>query len=224
VKQWCIPSADGAFVAAMEDVLDLYERPYKPQEPVVCFDESNKQLIEETRLGTPPAPGCVAKQDYQYKRNGTRNLFLFFEPLASWRHIQPTLRRTKEDFAHCMRWLSEVVYPDAECIHVVLDNLNTHSAASLYETFKPEDARYILKRLRFHHTPKHGSWLNMAEIEFSVLFRLALNERIGDMPQLCRAIGLYEAHRNKKRATVNWQFTTADARIKLRRLYPSISG
>ena len=207
----------------MEEVLDLYERPYNAKEPVVCFDESSKQLIQETRPATTPCPGQVAKQDYEYQRNGTANLFLFFEPLASWRHIQPTAHRKQADFAHCMRWLVDVVYPHVDCIHVVLDNLNIHAAASLYETFKPQEARRILKCLRFHHTPKHGSWLNMAEIEFSVLFRLVLGERIGDMAQLCRAVWLYEAQRNKKRATVNWQFTTPDARIKLRRLYPSIS-
>lgn len=207
----------------MEEVLDLYERPYNAKEPVVCFDESSKQLIQEIRPATAPCPGRVAKQDYEYKRNGTANLFLFFEPLASWRHIQPTAHRKQADFAHCMLWLVDVVYPDADCIHVVLDNLNIHTAAALYETFKPQEARHILKRLRFHHTPKHGSWLNMAEIEFSVLFRLVLAERLGDIAQLCCAVWLYEAQRNKKRATVNWQFTTADARIRLRRLYPSIS-
>jgi len=207
----------------MEEVLDLYEQPYNAKEPVVCFDESSKQLIQEVRPGTAPMPGHVAKQDFEYKRNGVCNLFLFFEPLLSWRHIQPTLHRKSQDFAHCMRWLVDVVHPEADCIHVVLDNLNIHAAASLYETFQPQEARRILNKLRFHHTPKHGSWLNMAEIEFSVLFRLVLHERIGDLPQLCRAVWLYEAQRNKKRATVNWQFTTADARIKLRRLYPSIS-
>ncbi len=223
MKQWCIPSADAAFVAAMEAVLDLYERPYNAKEPVVCFDESSKQLIEEVRTATPTMPGHVAKQDYEYKRNGTCNLFLFFEPLASWRHIQPTLHRKTPDFAHCMQWLVDVVYPDADCIHLVLDNLNIHAAAALYETFQPQEARRILRRLCFHHTPKHGSWLNMAEIEFSLLFRLVLKERLGAMAQLGRAIWHYEAERNSKQATVNWQFTTADARIKLRRLYPSIS-
>ena len=208
----------------MEEVLDLYERPYNGQEPVVCFDESSKQLIEEIRASTPPAPRNVAKQDYEYKRNGTRNLFMFFEPLAAWRHIQPTLQRTSEDFAHCMQWLVDEVYPHAACIHLVLDNLNTHAAASLYETFKPVEARRILTRLRFHFTPKHGSWLNMAEIEFSVLFRLVLGQRIPNATQLSHSIWLYEAERNKKNATVNWQFKTADARIKLRRLYPSISN
>lgn len=207
----------------MEDVLDVYERPYTAQEPVVCFDETSKQLIAEVHAPTPPVPGRVAKQDYEYKRNGTRNLFMFFEPLRAWRHIQPTLRRTSQDFAHCMQWLVDQVYPRAACIHLVLDNLNTHSAAALYETFKPAEARRILMRLRFHYTPKHGSWLNMAEIEFSVLSRLVLKERIPDAAQLSRSIWLYEAERNNKRTTVNWQFTTADARIKLRHLYPSIS-
>lgn len=214
-ERWC------GFCGSDGRRIGLVRTAYNPKEPVVCFDESSKQLIEEMRTPKPTAPGRVAKQDYEYKRNGVCNLFLFFEPLASWRHIQPTLPRTKEDFAHCMCWLVNVVYPHADCIHVVLDNLNIHAAASLYETFKPPEARRILKRLCFHHTPKHGSWLNMAEIEFSILFRLALGERIPDLPQLCRAIWLYEAQRNKKQAPVNWQFTTADARIKLRRLYPS---
>jgi hypothetical protein len=151
------------------------------------------------------------------------HLSLFFEPLAAWRHIQPTLHRTRQDFARCMRWLVDVVYPEADCIHVVLDNLNIHAAASLYETFEPHHARRMLKRLRFHHTPKHGSWLNMAEIEFSVLSRLVLQQRLPDMTHLRRATWLYEAQRNKNRATVNGHFTTADARIKLRQLYPSIS-
>jgi len=207
----------------MEDVLDVYEQPYNAAEPVVCFDETSKQLIQEVRLPTPAAPGQVAKEAYEYQRNGTRNLFMFFEPLAAWRHIRATDHRTSQDFAHCMQWLVDNVYPHARCIHLVLDNLNIHSPAALYETFQPSVARRILARLRFHHTPKHGSWLNMAEIELGVLARLALDQRIPDPTRLNRIIWHYEANRNKKRATVNWQFTTADARIKLRRLYPSIS-
>lgn len=208
----------------MEEVLSLYEQPYNAAEPVVCFDETNKQLIEEICPPIPAAPGQIAKQDYEYQRNGTMNLFMFFEPLAAWRHIQATQQRTCQDFARCMRWLVDTVYPPAHCIHLVLDNLNIHSAASLYATFQPAEARRILARLRFHYTPKHGSWLNMAEIELSVLSRLALNQRLPDLTHLNRVIWLYEANRNKKRSTVNWQFTTADARIKLRRLYPSISS
>lgn len=207
----------------MEEVLDLYEQPYNPAEPVVGVDETSKQLIQEVRLPTPAAPGQVAHQDYEYQRNGTRNLFMFFEPLAAWRHIQVTEHRTSQDFAHAMRWLVDTVYPNARCIHLVLDNLNIHSPAALYETFQPAEARRILARLRFHHTPKHGSWLNMAEIELSVLARLALDQRIPDPTRLNRIIWHYEANRNQQAATVHWQFTTADARIKLRRLYPSIS-
>jgi hypothetical protein len=206
----------------MEEVLELYEQPYKPDEPVVCFDETSKQLIQEVRLPTPTAPGQVAHQDFEYQRNGVMNLFMFFEPLAAWRHVQATEHRTSQDFARCMLWLVDTVYPKARCIHLVLDNLNIHSPASLYLTFPPAEARRILARLRFHHTPKHGSWLNMAEIELGVLSRLALDQRIPDLTHLNRIIWHYEANRNKKHATVNWQFTTADARIKLRRLYPSI--
>lgn len=176
------------------------------------------------RAPVATAPGHIAKQDFEYQRNGTRNLFMFFEPLASWRHVQTTAQRTAQDFAHAMRWLVDTKYPQARCIHLVLDNLNTHCAASLYQTFEPAVARHILSRLRFHYTPKHGSWLNMAEIELSVLSRGPLNERIGNPTQLNLAIWRFEAQRNKKQATVNWQFTTADARIKLRHLYPSISA
>jgi hypothetical protein len=208
----------------MEEVLDLYEQPYNAAEPVVCFDETSKQLIQEVRAPTPAAPGQAAHQDFEYQRNGTRNLFMFFEPLAAWRHIQATEHRTCQDFARCMQWLVDNVYPQACCIHLVLDNLNIHSPASLYETFQPAEARRILARLRFHYTPKHGSWLNMAEIELGVLSRMALDQRIPDPTHLNRIIWHYEANRNKKRATVNWQFTTPDARIKLRRLYPSISA
>lgn len=206
----------------MEEVLDLYEQPYNPAEPVVCFDETSKQLIEDVRLPVPAAPGQAARQDYAYQRNGTRNLFMFFEPLASWRHVHSTEHRTRTDFAHCMRWLVDCAYPKAQCIHLVLDNLNTHCAAALYETFQPPEANRILRRLRFHHTPKHASWLNMAEIELSVFSRLALHQRIASPTQLNRIIWLFEADRNKKAASVNWQFTSPDARIKLRRLYPSI--
>jgi hypothetical protein len=207
----------------MEEILDLYEQPYNAAEPVVCFDETSKQFIQEVRLPTPAAPGQVAHQDYEYQRNGTCNLFMFFEPLRAWRHIQATQRRTCQDFAHCMQWLVDNVYPDVRCIHLVLDNLNIHSPAALYETFQPAQARRILARLRFHYTSKHGSWLNMAEIELGVLSRLALDQRIPDLSHLNHIIWLYEANRNKKGASVNWQFTTTDARIKLRRLYPSIS-
>jgi hypothetical protein len=206
----------------MEQVLDVYERPYNPLEPVVCFDESSKQLIDEVRVPTLPQPGQVARQDSEYQRNGTANLFMVFEPLAGWRHVTVTDRRTRQDFAHQIRFLVDTVYPHATGIHLVLDNLNTHSAAALYETFPPAEANRLLNRLTFHFTPKHGSWLNMAEIEFSVLSRLALDQRIPSVSELIRVIGRFEADRNAKDASVNWQFTTADARIKLARLYPSI--
>ncbi len=206
----------------MEEVLDLYEQPYNPLEPVICFDEISKQIIEELLLPTLHQPGQVARQDSEYQRNGTANLFMCFEPLAGWRHVTVTDRRTRQDFAHQIRWLLDTVYPHTVCLHLVLDNLNTHSAVSLYETFPPAEANRLLKRLHFHYTPKHGSWLNMAEIEFSVLSRLALNQRIPTLSALTHIIGCLEATRNAKHASLNWRFTTSDARIKLARLYPSI--
>lgn len=220
---WCIPAVSAAFVAAMEHILDLYELPYDPRYPLVCFDETNKQLIMERRLPLPPQPGQAARYDYEYRRNGTRNLFMFFEPLASYRHIKVTERRTMQDFAHSMRWLVDVCYPDAKQIRVVLDNLNTHQPASLYETFEPAEANRILKRLEFHYTPKHGSWLNMAEIEFSVFSRQCLARRIPDEETLKRQVRALQNERNANQATVNWQFTSRDARTKLKRLYPSFS-
>lgn len=222
MKEWCIPEASAAFVANMENVLDVYEQPYNPLEPVVCFDESSKQLIADVRPSSLPQPGQVARQDSEYQRNGTANLFMCFEPLAAWRHITVTAHRTRQDFAHQIRFLVDTVYPQATCIHLVLDNLNTHSAASLYDTFSPAEANRLLKRLSFHYTPKHGSWLNMAEIEFSVLSRSALDQRIPTISDLIRIVARFEADRNAKAASVNWRFTTADARIKLARLYPSI--
>jgi hypothetical protein len=218
---WCVPTASAEFVAAMEHILDLYEQPYDPLHPMVCFDETNKQLIEETRQPLPARPGQVARYDYEYKRHGTRNLFLFFEPLVGQRHIEVTQRRTKQDFAHQMRWLVDVAYPDVECVEVVLDNLNTHKPASLYETFEPAEANRILKRLNFHYTPKHGSWLNMAEIEFSVVLR-QLGARVPDEQTLKRRAKAVEDSRNQAHSTVDWQFTSQDARVRLARLYPSI--
>ena len=219
---WCIPAADAEFVAQMESILDLYERAYNPVNPLVCFDETTRQLIEETRLPLPAKPGQVQRYDYEYKRNGTRNLFLFFEPLAGWRHIVVTDRRTKVDFAHQMRWLVDVAYPDAECIDVVLDNLNTHTYGALYEAFEPAEARRIARKLDFHYTPRHASWLNMAEIEFSVISR-KLSPRVPTEAALKQKVKAIEASRNRSEATVDWQFTTNEARIKLKRLYPSYS-
>jgi len=217
---WCIPAADAEYVALMEALLDLYERAYDPLRPVVCFDETSKQLIEETRQPLPARRGQVRRYDYEYKRNGTRNLFLFFEPLAGWRHIEVTERRTKQDFAQQMRWLVDVAYPHAECIDVVLDNLNTHTYGALYEAFEPIEARRIARKLVFHYTPKHASWLNMAEIEFSVILR-KLGPCVPNEDALQRKTAAIECSRNTAESTVDWQFTTDDARIKLKRLYPS---
>lgn len=214
-----MPSASAEFVAAMEHVLDVYEQPYDPKHPKVCFDESSKQLIKHTQL--PVQPGQVRRVDYEYQRNGTRNLFLFFEPLADWRHVEVTEHRTAQDFAHQMRWLVDVKYPDADYVEVILDNLNTHKLASLYETFDPAEANRIARRLRFHFTPKHGSWLNMAEIEFSVLMR-KLGTHVPDEATLKRKAAAIETARNTAHATVHWQFTSKDARIRLAQLYPSI--
>ena len=204
----------------MEDVLDLYAEPYDPQRPVVCFDETSTQLLADTRPPIPAQPGRPRREDYEYRRAGTRNIFLTCEPLAGWRHVAITERRTMVDFAHQMRWLVDVAYPHATVVRVVLDNLNTHRMASLYETFPAPEARRIVKRLEFHYTPKHASWLNMAEIEFSVLTRACLQGRNPDEPALQRAMKAYEAERNAAAATINWRFTTQDARIKLHRLYP----
>ena len=207
----------------MEDVLDLYEEPYDAKRPKVNFDETSKQLIEEVRSPLPAQPGQLERYDYEYQRNGTRNLFMMCEPQAGWRHIAVTERRTMQDFAHQMKWLVDEKYADAEVIRIVMDNLNTHKPASLYEAFAPAEARRILKKLEFHYTPKHGSWLNMAEIELSVLSRQCLDRRIPDEETLKREIQAYEDNRNEARARINWQFTSSDARIKLHRLYPSNS-
>jgi hypothetical protein len=217
---WCIPAADAEFVALMEIILDLYDQVYDPARPLVCFDETTKQLIEETRPPLPMKPGQAHRYDYEYRRNGTRNLFLFFAPLAGWRHIAVTERRTKLDFAHQMRWLVDVAYPDVVCIDVVLDNLNTHTYGALYEAFAPAEARRIARKLVFHYTPKHASWLNMAEIEFSVISR-KLGARVPNEDALKQKVKAIELSRNKTASTVDWQFTSDDACIKLKRLYPS---
>ena len=214
------------FVAHMEDVLDLYAEPYDSQRPVVCFDETSSQLLAETRPalparpGTPARPGIPRRQDYEYRREGTRNLFMACEPLAGWRQVAVTQRRTMQDFAHQMRWLVDEAYPEVPVVRVVLDNLNTHRTASLYETFPAAQARRIAKRLEFHYTPKHGSWLNMAEIEFSVLSRCCLKRRLADEETLQREVQALVTERNAAQATINWQFNTQDARSKLHRLYP----
>ena len=222
-QEWCIPpKANAAFVAQMEDVLDVYTRLLDPKHPQVCFDESSKQQVKEVRTPLPGAPGQPARYDTEYERNGVSNLFMFFCPLLNWRHVKVTDHRTATDWAHCMRDLVDVHFPDAERITVVQDNLNTHTPAALYVAFPPEEAKRIWDKLEFHYTPKHGSWLNMAEIELSVLSRQCLERRIPDQATLIREVAAWEAERNAMRATVHWRFTTADARIKLKHLYPVI--
>lgn len=215
------PEANAEFVCAMEDVLELYHEAYDPLRPVVCFDESPKQLISETRTPLPMRPGEALRYDYEYERHGTCNLFMFFQPLCAWRHVEVTDHRTMIDYAHCMRDLVDLFFPDAEVVRVVQDNLSTHKPAALYETFPPAEARRILERLEFHFTPKHGSWLNMAEIELNVVNGQCLDRRIADKETLVTEVSAWQCKRNQHASTVNWQFTTAGARIKLRKLYPS---
>jgi hypothetical protein len=222
-KQWCIPpKANAEFVWKMEDVLEVYKRPYDPKRPVVCLDETSKQLIGEVRTPVPPAPGRVAHYDCEYVRNGVANLFMIFEPLAGQRDVEVTDRRTKKDYAHCLRKVSDQMYPDAKRIVLVQDNLNTHSPASLYEAFDPAEAQRLAERFEFHYTPKHGSWLDMAEIELGILGRQCLSQRIDNIKDLRRQVEAWEKSRDNAEVKVNWQFTTADARIKLGRLYPSM--
>jgi transposase len=209
------------FVWRMEDVLDLYQEPYDPLRPVVCFDEVPYQLIGETRTPVPAAPGRLHRFDYEYRRCGTANLFMLLQPLRGWRHVEVTERRTNADFAEQMRALVDVHFPKAEQIRVVLDNLSSHTGPALYQTFEPAEARRILRKIEFHYTPKHGSWLNMAEIEISVLTRQCLKRRIDSMDRLRAAIRPWEAERNTRRVQINWRFTVSDARVKLHRLYSS---
>lgn len=206
----------------MEDVLDVYHRPYDEKRPLVCLDESSKQLIGETVVPIPAGPGQVARIDHEYVRNGVMNLFMITMPLVGWRAVQVTERRTMLDFAEVVRWLVEEVHEEAEVVVLVMDNLNTHKIASLYEAFPPEQARRIAEKLEIHYTPKHGSWLNMAEIEFSVLGRQCLAQRIESKEDLERHVAAWEGDRNERGDQIRWRFTTADARIKLRRLYPVI--
>lgn len=196
----------------------------QPKRPKVTFDETSKQLIKETRQPLRAQPGQPERFDYEYERGGTRNLFLFTEPQAGWRHVNVTEQRTMVDFAHQMRWLVDEAYPEAEVLRVVLDNLNPHKAASLYEAFTPEEARRIVKQLEFHYTPKHGSWLNMAEIELSVLQRQCLTRRLPDEATLVHEVAAWEKERNEQQATSDWRFSVTDAREKLKRLYPSRSS
>jgi len=206
----------------MEDVLEVYQRPYDPKRPVVCVDEATKQLVKETRKTIPAAPGRPERTDYEYERNGTANLFMISEPLAGRRRVKVTDRRTKIDFAHVLREIVDEDYSGAEVIVLVMDNLNTHKPASLYEAFEPAEARRILNRLEIHYTPKHGSWLDMAEIELNVLQKQCLDRRIPDRAILIEEVAAWEDLRNNAHSKVDWQFTTEDARIKLKRLYPSI--
>jgi DDE superfamily endonuclease len=216
------PQADAEFVGAMEDVLEVYHRPYDDKRPLVCLDETSKQLIGETRQPLPAEPGQSERFDYEYERKGTANLFMISEPLLGWRTVQVTERRTAKDFAEVVRWLAEDVHSEAKKVVLVMDNLNTHKVASLYEAFPPDQARRIIERLEIHHTPKHGSWLNRAEIELSVLSGQCLDRRIDKADELKREVLAWEEERNERQVGVNWQFTTADARIKLRKLYPVI--
>jgi DDE superfamily endonuclease len=207
----------------MEDVLEVYTRPYDERFPQVCLDEKSKQLVGEVREPLAASPGRTARHDYEYERNGTVNLFIVSEPLIGWRHLSVTERRTKIDWAHCVKELVDVHYPYAERIVVVMDNLNTHTPAALYEAFAPSEARRIAGKLEIHYTPNHGSWLNMAEIELSVLARQCLEDRrIPDRESLAEEVGAWEAERNAAESCIDWRFTSEAARIKLKRLYPEI--
>lgn len=206
----------------MEDVLEVYQRPYDPLRPQVCLDESSKQLLKEVRTPLPTKPGEPAREDYEYQRNGIANFFMLFEPLRGWRDVKVTERRTKIDFAYVVRDLVDVHFPQAEKIVLVMDNLNTHKIASLYEAFPPDEARRLAEKLEIHYTPKHGSWLDMAETELGILSRQCLDRRIPDLETLQKEIAAWVATRNTKQSQISWRFTTEDARIKLKTLYPSI--
>ena len=224
-KEWKIaPKSNAEFVARMEDVLSVYLRPYDKQRPVICFDESSKQQIQETIDSLPVRPGEPMKFDSEYKRNGVSNLFMIFEPLRGWRHVKVTDSRTAIDFAYCIEEIVDIHYPDADKIILVMDNLNTHAEASLYKAFKPEKAFRIAQKLEIHYTPKHGSWLNMAEIEFSALSRQCLNRRIPNQKAIIREIKAWEGVRNESSVKCKWQFSTEDARVKLHKLYPVVES
>ncbi len=220
---WCIPpEADAEFVCAMENVPAVYHRPYDAKRPVVCFDEKSKQLVGEVCKPIAARPGEVERCDYEYVRNGTANLFIMVEPLGGWRQVNVTSRRTKVDFALQVKELVDVHYSDAEKITLVMDNLNTHRMSCMYETFAPVEARRLIEKIEVVHTPKHGSWLNMAECELSVLEKQALGERVESEAILREQIAAWNADRNNRSKGIDWQFKTSDARIKLRRLYPQI--
>jgi hypothetical protein len=216
------PEKNGEFVACMEDVLEVYRRAYDADYPVVCMDEQPTQLFKETRVPLPMEPGQPEKYDHEYERNGTANHFMFTEPLGGWRRVSVRERKTKQDWAQEIKELLDKDYPEAQRIILVCDNLNTHTFGSLYETFPPEEAWRLAQRLDIHYTPKHGSWLNVAEIELSVLTKQCLDRRIPDVPTLRRETAAWAHRRNASQTGVNWQFTADDARIKLKRLYPQI--
>lgn len=208
----------------MEDVLDVYHRPADPARPLVCLDETSRQLLADVRTPLPVAPGVPARHDPEYVRGGVVNCFLVTAPLLGWREVQVSAHRTRIDWAHCVRDLVDLHFPESERIVLVMDQLNTHSPASLYVAFPPAEAKRIADRLEIHHTPKHGSWLNMAEIELSVLQRQSLNQRFADRALMTEAVAAWVAARNATAAGIDWQFTTADARIKLKRLYPALEA
>lgn len=216
------PKASAAFVAAMEDVLAVYTRPHDPSHPLVCLDETSKQLLAETRMALPMGPGRPARVDYEYRRGGTANLFMLFAPLEGWRHVKVTERRTAIDYAHVLKDLAETHFPKAEKITLVQDNLNTHVKASLYQAFPPAEARRIAERFEWNYTPKHGSWLNMAESELAILASQCLGRRIPDTQTLAAEINAWQSDRNKNNAKADWRFTADNARIKLKSLYPEI--
>lgn len=222
-EQWVIPpKANAEFVFRMEDVLEVYTRPYDPRYPQVCLDETSTQLLVETRPVLPMQPGHPERFDYEYEREGVANLFMCYEPLRGFRHVFVRERRTKVDWAACIRELLDVYYPQADKLVLVMDNLNTHTPSSLYEAFSPQEARRLVDRLEIHYTPKHGSWLDMAEIELSVLARQCLDRRIASMEDLDQEVGAWEQWRNAQERAIDWRFTTQDARIKLKHLYPSV--
>jgi hypothetical protein len=208
----------------MELVLDIYKMPYNEAFPVVCMDESPKQLIKETRLPEERRPGCDAREDFEYERHGVANIFMVNEPLSGKRFVSVTATKTKKDWANLMKDIADKLYPNAQKIKLIRDNLSTHKPAALYDTFKPEEAKRIWDRFEFIHTPKHGSWLNMAEIELNVLMRQCLKRRIDNIETMKEEVNAWQQHRNNKEATINWQFTNDKARVKLKRLYPTISG
>ena len=220
-QQWVIaPQASAGFVANMEDVLEVYQRPHDPSRPVVCLDETSKQMIVETRAPIPAAPGRKARHDYEYERNGVAHLFMMFAPLEGWRHVKVTDRHAAIDYAHVLKDLSDTHFPGAAKIVLVQDNLSTHTPASLYAAFPAAEARRLSERFEWHYTPKHGSWLDMAESELGVLATQCLNRRVPDKPTLIEEVAVWQDNRNRRHVKADWQFTTDDARVKLKRLYP----